>query len=217
MSVTPSARLEHRAAFEQPHGIGGFRIIFGIHGQARTRLKYGQASIESACWRPKAGRIHTSTATVAVLPEAEGSTCGSATAAAHRYLPLGAGHGGQTSEGRVGGAPHRKPTRRLLPGRAFAPKNKTKAMSVLRARLLAQAAGAARGDGGRDDPRSGRAALEKIARTTATRDRPSLGLMLHNLRAFSRRDRRLIDAVARTAAKPLEKDVKLGEALREAR
>ncbi len=56
-------------------GVGGFKeIIFGIAGQgAYSRLKYesGVHRVQRVPVTESSGRIHTSTATVAVLPEAE--------------------------------------------------------------------------------------------------------------------------------------------------
>lgn len=56
-------------------GIGGFKeIVFGIAGQgAYSRLKYesGVHRVQRVPVTESSGRIHTSTATVAVLPEAE--------------------------------------------------------------------------------------------------------------------------------------------------
>jgi peptide chain release factor 1 len=58
-----------------PTGIGGFKeIIFGIVGRgAYSRLKYesGVHRVQRVPATESSGRIHTSTATVAVLPEAE--------------------------------------------------------------------------------------------------------------------------------------------------
>jgi len=58
-----------------PTGIGGFKeIIFGIIGRgAYSRLKYesGVHRVQRVPVTESGGRIHTSTATVAVLPEAE--------------------------------------------------------------------------------------------------------------------------------------------------
>ncbi len=58
-----------------PTGIGGFKeIIFGIAGRgAYSRLKYesGVHRVQRVPVTESSGRIHTSTATVAVLPEAE--------------------------------------------------------------------------------------------------------------------------------------------------
>ncbi|MGQ0549242.1 MAG: peptide chain release factor 1 [Armatimonadota bacterium] len=58
-----------------PTGIGGFKeIIFGISGRgAYSRLKYesGVHRVQRVPVTESSGRIHTSTATVAVLPEAE--------------------------------------------------------------------------------------------------------------------------------------------------
>ncbi|MCL6553146.1 MAG: peptide chain release factor 1 [Firmicutes bacterium] len=58
-----------------PTGIGGFKeIVFSISGRgAYSRLKYesGVHRVQRVPVTESAGRIHTSTATVAVLPEAE--------------------------------------------------------------------------------------------------------------------------------------------------
>lgn len=58
-----------------PTGIGGFKeIVFGISGRgAYSRLKYesGVHRVQRVPVTESSGRIHTSTATVAVLPEAE--------------------------------------------------------------------------------------------------------------------------------------------------
>jgi peptide chain release factor 1 len=58
-----------------PQGVGGFKeIVFGIMGRgAYSRLKYesGVHRVQRVPATEASGRIHTSTATVAVLPEAE--------------------------------------------------------------------------------------------------------------------------------------------------
>lgn len=58
-----------------PTGIGGFKeLVFGIAGRgAYSRLKYesGVHRVQRVPVTESSGRIHTSTATVAVLPEAE--------------------------------------------------------------------------------------------------------------------------------------------------
>ncbi|HCP09008.1 MAG TPA: peptide chain release factor 1, partial [Candidatus Moranbacteria bacterium] len=56
-------------------GIGGFKeIIFGINGQnvyAKMKFESGVHRVQRVPETEKMGRVHTSTATVAVLPEAE--------------------------------------------------------------------------------------------------------------------------------------------------
>ena len=56
-------------------GIGGFKeVVFEVHGKgAYSRLKYesGVHRVQRVPATEAQGRIHTSTATVAVLPEAE--------------------------------------------------------------------------------------------------------------------------------------------------
>ncbi len=70
-------RHGHRVEFisESPSDVGGFKeIIFGIKGSdLYKQLKYeaGVHRVQSVPSTESQGRIHTSTVTVAVLPEAE--------------------------------------------------------------------------------------------------------------------------------------------------
>jgi len=68
-------RWKSEVLSSNPTGIGGFKeIVFGIAGRgAYSRLKYesGVHRVQRVPVTESSGRIHTSTATVAVLPEAE--------------------------------------------------------------------------------------------------------------------------------------------------
>jgi peptide chain release factor 1 len=129
------------------NGIGGFKeIIFEIQGEgAYSRLKYegGVHRVQRVPATEARGRIHTSTATVAVLPEVE-ETDVELRAEDYRIdVYRSSGHGGQgvnTTDSAVrivyrGGTPEEivvtcQDNRSQL-------KNKTQALAVLRAKLYA--------------------------------------------------------------------------------
>jgi len=129
------------------NGIGGFKeIIFEIQGDgAYSRLKYegGVHRVQRVPATEARGRIHTSTATVAVLPEVE-ETDVELRAEDYRIdVYRSSGHGGQgvnTTDSAVrivyrGGTPEEivvtcQDNRSQL-------KNKTQALAVLRAKLYA--------------------------------------------------------------------------------
>ena len=70
-----SRRWKHSVLSSSPHGIGGFKeIIFDVEGKSvYSDMKYesGVHRVQRVPVTESSGRIHTSTATVAVLPEAE--------------------------------------------------------------------------------------------------------------------------------------------------
>jgi len=190
-------------------GIGGFReIIFEVRGRgAYSRLKYesGTHRVQRVPETEAQGRIHTSTATVAVLPEAEdvevqvndgdlrvdifhaGSAGGQnvnkvATAVRLTHLPTGIVVTCQDERSQL--------------------KNRQKAMAVLRARLLdmaqreqaAEITEARRAQVGRGER------AEKIRTYNFPQDRVTdhrVGLTMHNLpRVLDGELDELIDAVA---------------------
>ena len=190
-------------------GIGGFKeIIFEVRGEgAYSRLKYesGVHRVQRVPQTEAQGRIHTSAATVAVLPEAEEVEVAIGDSDLRVDIFHASGHGGQNVQ-KVASAVRIT----HLPSGIVAScqdersqaKNRMKAMAVLRARLLAlmereqhdeitQARRAQVGTGERS---------EKIRTYNYPQDRVTdhrVGLTLHKLPAILDGDLdELIDAVA---------------------
>ena len=177
-------------------GIGGFKeIIFEVHGKgAYSRLKYesGVHRVQRVPETETQGRIHTSAATVAVLPEADEVEVNIEDADLRIDIYHASSHGGQNVQ-KVASAVRitHLPTGLVVScqDERSQLKNKLKAMAVLRARLLARAqqeqhdaiAGARRAQVGTGE-RS-----EKIRTYNYPQDRVTdhrMGLTLHNLPAI---------------------------------
>ena len=190
-------------------GIGGFKeIIFEVHGEgAYSRFKYesGVHRVQRVPQTETQGRIHTSVATVAVLPEADEVEVHIEDNELRVDIYHASSHGGQNVQ-KVASAVRitHLPTGIVAQcqDERSQMKNRVKAMNVLRARLLdmkvqeqqAEIAGARKaqvGTGGRS---------EKIRTYNFPQDRVTdhrVGLTLHNLPALldGKLDE-LIDAVA---------------------
>ena len=199
-------------------GIGGFKeIVFEVHGDgAYSRMKYesGVHRVQRVPQTETQGRIHTSAATVAVLPEAEEVEIEIDDNDLRVDIYHASSHGGQNVQ-KVASAVRitHVPTGIVAScqDERSQMKNRMKAMAVLRARLLdkkvreqeAQIAGERKaqvGSGGRS---------EKIRTYNFPQDRVTdhrIGLTLHNLPAIlNGKIDDLIDAVATSEeAKQLE-------------
>jgi peptide chain release factor 1 len=199
-------------------GIGGFKeVVFEVRGTgAYSRLKYesGVHRVQRVPATEAQGRIHTSTATVAVLPEAEEVEVAINESELRIDIFHSGGAGGQNVN-KVATAVRLThiPTGIVVvcQDERSQLKNRTKAMSVLRARLLDQRQSAQEAEiaGARKQQIGSAERSEKIRTYNFPQDRLTdhrIGLTMHNLpRILDGEIDDVIDAVSADAeARQLE-------------
>ena len=201
-------------------GIGGIKeVVFEVHGSgAYSRLKFesGVHRVQRVPATEAQGRIHTSTATVAVLPEAEEVEVAVNESELRIDIFHSGGAGGQNVN-KVATAVRitHLPTNIVVvcQDERSQLKNRVKAMAVLRARLLdqKQSAQAEEIAGARKQQVGGAERSEKIRTYNFPQDRLTdhrVGLTVHNLpRIMDGEIDEVIDAVsAQEEARALESD-----------
>jgi peptide chain release factor 1 len=202
-------RWQTQVLSSNPTGIGGFKeIIFEVRGRgAFSRLKYesGVHRVQRVPETEAQGRIHTSAATVAVLPEAEDVEVAINEDELRIDIFHSSGHGGQNVQ-KVASAVRitHLPSGLVVTcqDERSQAKNKMKAMAVLRARLLdmkERAQQAEISEARRSQVGTGERS-EKIRTYNFPQDRVTdhrIGLTVHNLQSILDGEiDDLIDAVA---------------------